>query len=210
MLLRLASFSVTFFLFGVVSVVLGQATTQQVPLAAGNSFVAKLLTSLDCRSAKVGDAVEAQTAENVKNGSETVLKKGARITGHVVAVQPPSASESRTIVTIIFDSAADKGSASKTLHTVIVALAPEAEVTSSSLSEGRGMGGLTDNAGVSGRANAGERRELGRSAVGVVNLPGVELAAKSSSSGTASVISWSNPDIKIKKGSQLVLRVVTP
>jgi hypothetical protein len=210
MILRLAfaSLAATFFAFGAVSVVAAQSTGQQVSLAPGTSFVVKLLTNLDCRSAKVGDASETQVVENVKNGGETVLKKGAHVTGRVVAVQPPSSSQPRATVSIVFDSVADKGSGSKTLRTVIVALAPEAEVSSSSLSEGRGMGGLTVNAGVSGRGEAGQRRELSRDAVGVVNLPGLELAARSSSSGMTSVISWSNPDIKIKKGSQLVLRVV--
>ena len=67
--------------------------------------------------------------------------------------------------------------------------------------------------GVSGRdhADTGGIEPLNTSSVGVTNLPGLESGLRKSPSGEqTTVLAWTKGDIKLKKGSQLVMLVIGP
>ena len=64
---------------------------------------AKLNTNLDLLMAKPGDVVEAQTTEDVKQGKDTLLRKGSNLLGHVSLVEPATPSQPETMIGIVFD-----------------------------------------------------------------------------------------------------------
>ena len=55
----------------------------ELNLRAGLAVPIRLTTAVDSRTAKVGDPVEAQVDADIRDHSEVVLPKGARITGRV-------------------------------------------------------------------------------------------------------------------------------
>lgn len=185
------------------------AETLNIP--ADTAFMAKLNTNIDVRQSKAGDVVEAQAAQDVKQGKQLLLKKGTTLTGHISSMEMPSSTQADTIVAIVFDSASSKNGPTQTLHLVIKALAPESNVTNNdTLAEGRGMGGATQNAGVGGHAStvSGNSTRLDTSSVGVSGMAGLQLGEKTTATDHFTILAWSKGDMKLKKGTQLVMKVV--
>ena len=63
---------------------------QEIP--AGTVIPVMLRTTLDARKAKVGQKIEAQVMQNVPLSSQTRIRTGAKLVGHVVEVTRPSAA----------------------------------------------------------------------------------------------------------------------
>jgi hypothetical protein len=170
---------------------------------------ARLNTDLDLLMAKPGDAVEAQTTEDVKQGKEALLRKGSTLLGHVSSVEPATPSQPETMIGIVFDHLKTKSGPGELLHLLIHALAPEAgEPSNSNIAGGRGMPGATTAATVPGRVSA-ESPGSGRltsSSVGVSGFANMRLQIRKDAKGEAtSIIVLSKGDVKLKKGAQLLL-----
>src|SRR5580692_7829305 len=71
----------------------------------GTKIDASLATSLDAKRSKVGDEVEVRTEEDVKQDGKVVLKKGARLVGHVTQAQARANGQSQSQLGIAFDHA---------------------------------------------------------------------------------------------------------
>lgn len=177
------------------------------------AMLAKLNTNLDLSQSKTGDEVQAETTRDVKESKDMLLKKGSILIGHVTFVEPASAKQTENTVGIVFDRVRPKNGSEQSLHLVVRALAPQSEAPAGSqISGGRGIPGETDKAGVTGRdrAETGGIEPLNTSSVGVSNMPGLELGLRKSAGGQqTTVLAWSKGDIKLKKGSQLVMLVVS-
>jgi hypothetical protein len=175
-------------------------------------ILAKLMTNVDLEKCAPGEQFEAQTASDIKQGKEVVLKKGASLLGHVVSVKAANDKQTQSIVVVVFDTAKTKNSGPQTLHLLIRALAPESEAPSNStISGGRGMPGEDTHAAISGgdHAETGGVGRLTTSSVGVSGLPGLQLGIQKSTSGQQmSVLTWSNSSMKLKKGMQMAFLVV--
>jgi hypothetical protein len=182
-----------------------------VNLPAGTAFTAKLTTNLDPRQSKPGEAIEAEATQDLKQGHDVLLKKGSRLLGQVQEVQTPSAEKPETTLKIVFDNARLKNGPTQSLHLIIQAMVPEAETPSSStLSEGRGLPGATTAATVPGHVDAGGTvSPLSTATVGVYGFPGTRLAIQKTSNGQVTLLILSNPSILFKKGTRLVLQVVS-
>jgi hypothetical protein len=194
----------------------------QTPVAASlptlnvpgdTAILAKLNTNLDLEQSKTGDEVQAETTHDVKQGKDVLLKKGSALIGHVAFVEPASSKQPENTVGIVFDRVKPKNGAEQSLHLIVRALAPQSEAPANSqIAGGRGMPGETDKAGVTGRdrAETGGVEALNTSSVGVLNLPGLELGIRKGAAGgqQTTILAWSKGDIKLKKGSQLVMLVV--
>jgi hypothetical protein len=175
------------------------------------AILAKLATNLEPQRCKPGDSVEAQTTEDIKQGKEVLLKKESVLLGHVSVVEPPSATQLETMVGIIFDGVKTKKGPGQSVHLLIRALAPEAEgPENSTLSEGRGMPGATTAATVPGKVSAAGTAggRLTALSIGVSGFPGVRLENRKEANGQVmTIIAISEPGVKFKKGTQLVLKV---
>jgi hypothetical protein len=64
----------------------------------------KLTKALDSSKLKDGDAVEAQTVGSFKLPDGTLVPKGSRLTGHVIAAKAKSKGDSESQLTIAFET----------------------------------------------------------------------------------------------------------
>ena len=100
-----------------------QAGKQNVALSDGTNMNAVLKGSLDAKKSKVGDRVEAETTQDVKEDGKVVLRKGTRLTGHVTEVQAREKSQATSHVGILFEQAEMRDGHQMPLHASIQALA---------------------------------------------------------------------------------------
>jgi hypothetical protein len=175
-------------------------------------FLAKLVTSLDPRQTKPGDPVEAEAKQDIKQGKQVLLKKGSSLLGHVKTVQMPTAEKPELALGIVFDGVKmQKTGQQFSLHLTIQALAPEANITNNdTLADGRGMDAATNNATVSGHSSTtkGNVNQLTAASTGIYDLSGVRLGDQVTQTGHVTVVAFSNGDVRLKKGVQLVMKVV--
>jgi hypothetical protein len=179
------------------------------------TFLAALTTPIGMDQAKPNDTVEAVTSQDIKKGHDVVLKKGATLLGRVDWVDAATAVPPRPHrIVITFDRVEPKKREEEMqFHLVIQALAPKSDVQTDSVpfATGRGMQGATADNLPSGHASAtqGSVNALTPSSHGVQDLPGLELSERIADSKHATVLSASRKDIQLKKGTQLVMKVVS-
>jgi hypothetical protein len=177
-------------------------------------FLAKLVTNLDPHQIKPGDSVEAEAKQDVKQSKQVLLKRGSSLLGRVRAVQMPTAEKPELVVGIVFDGVKmQKTGQQFSLHLVIQALAPEANVeTNKSLADetGTGVQSATRHASVSGHAStvSGDVNPLTSESKGIYDLSGLRLGDQITATGHVTVLAFSHSDIRLKKGAQLVMKVV--
>jgi hypothetical protein len=187
---------------------------QELNVPLETAFMAKLSTNLSLGQCKPDDPVEAEAKQDVKRGKEVVLKKGSSLLGHVKAVQMPTAEKPEMVVGIVFDGVKmQKTGQQYSLHLIVQALAPEANVESNkSLADetGTGVQSATRHASVSGHASAvsGDVNPLNTESKGIYDLSGLKLGEQITKTGHMTVLAFSHSDIRLKKGAQLVMRVV--
>jgi hypothetical protein len=75
------------------------------PMGVGTAFNASLDEPLDTRHTKAGDAVLAETAENVSYQGSVIFPKGTKIVGHIVKVTSSGKGRSGSAIFIQFDKA---------------------------------------------------------------------------------------------------------
>ncbi len=204
--------NVSFLLVVLLTAVAAAAQTSPPALPGDAIILAKLMTALDLQQTTVGQQVEAQTTQDVKRGKDVLLKKGATLVGHITSVEPATASKSEAMVGIIFDGVKTKNGQSQTVHMLIRALAPEPEGQyNSMIAGGRGVPGETDHAALSGvdRADISNGLVLNDSSVGVAGIPGLQLEIRKSNGQQTAILGMTKGDVKLKKGTQLVLLVVS-
>jgi hypothetical protein len=182
-------------------------------LPPGTAFLARLSTNLDGRQCKPGDPVEAEVKQDIKQGHDVLLKKGSVLLGHVAGVKAPASDTHQLSVAIAFDSVRTKDGKRFSLNVDIQALAPEADVTNNdTLAAGRGMGVTSSsNATVSGHATTmkGTISQLSVTSTGVYDLQGLELGDQTTNGAHYSTLTSSTGGFHLKKGAQLVMKMVS-
>ena len=180
------------------------AAASSLHIPSGQGIVAKLQTDLDAGKDKPGDAVQAETTRDLKRGHDTLLKKGSRLSGHIVQVQT-SSSDTPSMIVIAFDQVTAAGGQTERLVALIAALAPASTTQTESLQDGRGMEATNITSVVAGRdRDLGNGGELMASSVGVRGFRAVSLASVVDGGKQYSVIRSSSGDVKINKGTQVV------
>lgn len=192
----------------------GSAAAPLAPLnlPKGTAFIARLSTDLTALHCKVGDPVDAEARQDVKQGHDVLLKKGSLLLGHIAAVQPPT-SDMQLTVAIVFDSVRTKDGKQYSLPLTIQALAPEADISNNgSLSGGRGLDAAVNSAAVKHHDSTlkGSTNQLDTTSTGVYDLPGMKLSDQTTNGTHYSLLVSSTGDFKLKKGAQLVMEVVAP
>ena len=178
------------------------------------AFLAKLTSNLIPSQCKPDDPVEAQTAQDLKRGKEVLLKKGSSLLGHVKLVEVSPSEKPETLVGIVFDGVKmQKTGQQFSLHLIVQALAPESDLDSNnSLADatGTGLTSATRAASVSGHAGTtkGGVNRLTTESKGVYEFAGVRLGDRVTPIGRVTILAFSNANVVMKKGTQLVMRVV--
>jgi hypothetical protein len=103
----------------------GQAPPAPVtaPLCIGTAFNAVLTNELDTRKARPGDAVTAETAEDVSYQRSVVFPKGTKIIGHIVRATSGGRGRAGSALFVQFDKAILKDGEEVILNAGIQALA---------------------------------------------------------------------------------------
>jgi len=145
------------------------AVDNSASISNGTKIDASLATSLDAKHSKVGDEVEVRTEEDVKQDGKVVLKKGARLVGHVTQSQARANGQSQSQLGIAFDHAVLKNGQEIPFSASIQALASAQSAAAASsagaddmMASGGGMGAMQGTArtggglagGLSSTANA--------------------------------------------------------
>lgn len=187
--------------------------TNRLQVPEDITFLATLTTPIDIARAKGSDAVEAQTSQDIKQGHQVLLKKGSTLLGHVDSVQPPTATDSGYHLVVVFDRVKPKKGEEMQFHLVIQALAPKSDVDTGSVpfATGRGMQGATMDNIPSGHASAtqGSVNSLTATSRGVQDMRGLDLSERIADGQHSTVLSTSQKDLQLKKGTQLVMKVVS-
>lgn len=80
------------------------APAQAVPAAVGHGVLfTRVDKTLDSSKLKDGDAVEVEMASGIKLPDGTVVPKGSKVTGHVVAAKARSKGDPESELTVTFD-----------------------------------------------------------------------------------------------------------
>ncbi len=82
-----------------------QAGQKPVTLAGGSTMNATLANSLDAKSNKPGDRIEARTTQDVKQDGKVIIPKGTRLVGHVMQAQERAKGQSQSALGVAFDQA---------------------------------------------------------------------------------------------------------
>lgn len=178
------------------------------------AFLAKLTTNLSPSQCKPGDPVEAQATQDIKHGKEVLVKKGSSLLGHISLAQASSSEKPETLIGIVFDGLkVQKTGEQFSLHLIVQALAPESDLdTNNSLADasGTGLTSATRAASVSGHASTvrGSISGLSTDSKGVYEFAGVRLGDRMTATGHVTILAFSNANVVMKKGTQLVMRVV--
>lgn len=85
------------------------STPNEAARLPGMAVPVSLETQLDARKLKVGDPVAGKLEQDLKEGSEIIVPKNARLTGHVTEVSRKSEGAPFTRLSFLFDSAIAKG-----------------------------------------------------------------------------------------------------
>ncbi len=76
---------------------------KRLNIESGTRLAAQLENTLDVRRARVGERVVLRTTEAIKENGRTVVKKGARLIGHVTDVQQSARGRAASSVSLVFD-----------------------------------------------------------------------------------------------------------
>lgn len=213
--------------------VVGEVATtanKDVRLQSGTHIEGRLQNSIDVRNAKVGDRVTLKTTEPILAEGRKVVKKGAKLLGHVTEVTQKSKSNSDSRICVLFDTMQD-GAVSLPITATIVSITgkrnngrPEenefrtgadAQVLSSgSMSQSAGraglVGGVTNTVGSaisSSTATAGTVVGTTTAATDSVLTSSANVAGSSTSTGSLRHVQLSQASsTSVEGGSVLSLR----
>jgi len=86
----------------------------------------ELVSKLDTKNAKNGDAVVVKTTEKATMGDGVVIPKGSKITGHITDIQAHDDANPNSKVAIQFDQAELKGGQTMQIKSVLQSVEPAA------------------------------------------------------------------------------------
>jgi hypothetical protein len=188
------------------------ATVKPAILSAGTAVVAKLLSNLDSRTCKPGDAVEAEITHEVSQNHKVVLRPGTRVIGHVVALDASSTHNPESRIAISFKSILLRGGEQLQISFVIQALAippqlkDKNEIQGGHDTESDVFTAAAAGGSIGGPLSAGLLRPEDS---GVYGIPGLSLAVMTTETGVQfPVLNSASENIRLAKGTQMVLRVV--
>jgi len=191
---------------------------QPTQLPAGTIIPAELSKTVDAHKAKSGDKVEAKVATDLQSRTgETVIPRGARITGHVTDAKAKSKSDPSSTLGIAFDRIEMKDGRELPLNAEIQALKkpqmgamnatnqPMSESPSGVPSVGGPMqGGTTGGATRAGTANgpsypSGGTSETAGQTSGTANAGGARATPPLTASSQGVV---GSPDLSLQQSAQ--------
>jgi hypothetical protein len=210
------------------------SANNSVKIAPGSVIPVQLTKTVDAKKAKTGDEVVAVVTQDMKtNSGDVLVPKDTRILGHVTTAQARSKEQKESELAIAFDHAVVKGDQMQLPMSIQAVVAPlpsnpagagsdegNAPPSSNSTSP---MAGRTPTGGSSqapqprnyppgegssdSQPQTGARPPITGNTQGVIGMPDVKLETTAQNTAQGSLMTSEKNNVKIEKGTLLLLRV---
>jgi len=180
-------------------------------LPQGTAIVGTLSTKLDTKHSKAGDRVEVEVTQDVKSGGQILLRRGSHVTGQVALVNAFAKGSSNGKLEIVFDKVVAKSGEQIPAYLAIYALAAKSDPTKDDLQDGRGLAATSTKAGVNGGlGRPADGQLLKPDTRGVIGLDSLRLTPMARDKPPTSLMHSDSKDVRLEKGTEIVLVVVSP
>jgi hypothetical protein len=179
-------------------------------LPNGTGILGTLTTNLDTKHSKVGDRVEVEVTQDVKPAGQVLLRRGSHITGQVALAYAFSKGDSTAKLEIVLDKIVAKSGEQIPTYLAIYALAAKNDPTKEDLQDGRGLAATSTRAGTNGGLGRPGDGLLKPDTKGVIGLESLRLTPLARDSPPTSLVRSERKDVRLEKGTEIVLVVVGP
>ena len=205
-------------------------------IAPGSVIPVQLTKTVDAKKAKTGDEVVATVTQDMKtNSGDVLVPKDTKIMGHVTSAQARSKEQKESALAIAFDHAVVKGDQMQLPMSIQAVIAPppsnpagggsdEGNAPPSGGNSGSPMAGRTPTGGSGqapqqpsnyppGEGSSGSqpqtsaRPPITGNTQGVIGMPDVKLETTAQNTAQGSLMTSEKNNVKIEKGTVLLLRV---
>jgi hypothetical protein len=189
----------------------GQASAPAAASSSHGAFPVKLTKTLDSSKLKEGDAIEVETAGSFKLADGTLVPKGSKLTGHVVAAKARSKGDSDSELSVAFEKLNIANGKQLSIKGAVQAVFPpseEPEPMMAGKATGAGGGGYGASADVGTVTNStvGSNTDTGKSepaadpkSVGVQGMHDLDL--------NDGVLTSKGKNVKLGGGVRMIVRV---
>jgi len=179
-------------------------------LPNGTGIVGTLTTNLDTKHSKVGDRVEVEVTQDVKPAGQILLRRGSHITGQVALAYAFSKGDSTAKLEIVLDKVVAKSGEQIPTYLALYSLAAKNDPTKEDLQDGRGLAATSTRAGINGGMGRPGNGLLGPDTRGVIGLESLRLTPLARDNPPTSLVRSESKDVRLEKGTEIVLVVVGP
>ena len=206
-------------------------------IAPGSVIPVQLSKTVDAKKANTGDEVMAKVTQDMKtNSGDVLVPKDTQVIGHVTEAQARNKEQKQSQLGIAFDWAVVKGDQMQLPMSIQAVIAPPSNNPNSAPQNdlpAAGGGGAPGNAptgqgraGMAGNApqtqpqqnspqagapdttsQANSQPEITGKTEGVIGMPDVKLETSSQGGGQGSLLRSEKNNVKIEKGTMMLLRV---
>lgn len=176
----------------------------------GTGIVGILSTNCDTRHSKVGDLVEVEVTQDVNPGGHILLKRGSHVMGQITQAYAFSKGSSNAKLEIVFNNVISKNGEQIPAYFAIYALAAKSDPTKDDLLDGRGMTATATRAGTAGGLGRPADGLLRPDTKGVIGLDSLRLVPMARDNPPTSLVRSEKEDVRLEKGTEIVLVVVGP
>ena len=211
----------------------GNQPPNALKIAPGSIIPVQLAKTVDAKKAKTGDEVVATVTQDMKaNSGEVLVPKDTKVIGHVTEAQARNKEQKQSELGIAFDHAMVKGDQMQLPMSIQAIIAPQTNSpggseagpaapggngpTASSAGRTGTMGGGSSPAAQQNSPQGGAseteqqtppRPPITANTQGVIGMSDVKLENGAQSSAQGSVLSSEKNNVKIEKGTMMLLRV---
>lgn len=185
------------------------AQSAATPVATGHgAFPVKVTKTLDSSKLKEGDAVEVETAGSFKLPDGTLVPKGSKLMGHVMAAKARSKGDSDSELTVTFDKLNITSGKLLSIKGTVQAVFPPAEEAdpqmagAASIAAGGGIGsvGTVETKSGSNTESENHPQPVAKpQAMGVQGIHNLEL--------NDGVLTSKGKNVKLGDGVRMIVRV---
>lgn len=186
------------------ALVITTAFTSLITLPAASAqetrpgVMAELTSKVDTKSAKVGDAVTAETTEKTKLQDGTQIPRGAKLIGVITDVTPMNSGNGMSMLGLKFQQIVVKHDPPIAIHGGLVAIAPPADASGdvpTSSTSARAQGLQT-------QGNYGHKDDDSGGIPAGSTVDGVAISTSIGSDGTTE-LQGNHTEVKLARGARL-------
>jgi len=182
-------------------------------IAPGTMIQVEMLKDIDAKKAHPGDMFQTRLWQDVTSNGRTILPKKTVIVAHVVEAQPRGKDNADSKLTIAFDKALLKDHSELPLHGVVARV----QLTPLAVASGPKKGTQLYSPNVGSTTNIAMPAQLPEAGTGgpddqlptpgPTNVRDPDIAVQPDAAGTATTLTSSKDDVKLKRYATLDVRI---